>query len=110
MLTGEFGEGDDLVLVEAAEKNAIDLDCTKALFLSSRNSSLNFFEATRNPGDSSEGIRLDRIHTDRQPRQPCPFQFLRLSFQEMAVGRNGYVERLVVGIRAQLGQLADELG
>jgi hypothetical protein len=55
MRTGEFREEDDPVLVEAAEKNTIDLDWAKARFLSSYNSSSNFFEATRNSGDPSEG-------------------------------------------------------
>src|SRR5262249_19529994 len=62
--TGEFNEGNDLIIVETAEQHAIHLHRTEAGGLRSSNTREDAVIAAGYAGDAGEYVRVDRVHGD----------------------------------------------
>src|ERR1700742_4042710 len=61
----EAGEGDDLVVIEAAQQHAVDLDRPQPGALCGAQPGQHFLKAARHTGNTGEGYRVDRVHADR---------------------------------------------
>src|SRR4030095_12484597 len=85
LLAGEPGEADRLVIVDAANRHAIDLDRAQAGFDRGLNAvqHLRQFVAAR---EQREAGRRQRVETDRDALQSRVFEPLRAATQEMRVG------------------------
>ena len=107
----------DLVIVESAQQNAVDLDRSEADCLRLADARQNPVEAARNAGDRGEGLRVDGVHADGDAVQSGIFERLRQAFEQVAVGGEGDIEGDPAGAwgsigeigRAHLCQLTDHL-
>ncbi len=107
-----MGEGENLVVVEAAQQHAVDLDRAQAGSLRRADAGQHFAMAAGNAGDAVKGGCVHRIHAHRNPLQARVDESLRQAGQEMAVGGQRQVEGLVVGgsQQSQLPQHGGQVG
>ena len=101
----EAAEGGDLVVIEAAQQNAIDLHRIQPGALRGANSCQHALVGVGHAGDAGEALGIDRIHRNRDARKAGVGQRLRQLGQQMSVGGEGDVERLAFE-RLHAGQLA----
>jgi hypothetical protein len=109
VLTREFRERDDLVVVEATQQNAVHLDRAEPRCLGRNDPSLNFLEAVWDPRDSGERLRVHGVHTYCDSIEAGALQVRRVAFKKMAVRGESKVKRLLVRARAQLCEFADQV-
>ena len=91
----ELGEGFDLVVVEAAQQDAVDLDGAEAGVLGGADAVEDALEAAGNAGDAGEGFGVDRVHADGDAGEAGVFERRGEVCEQMAVGGEGDVERCV---------------
>src|SRR5262249_12357308 len=85
LLAGELGEADRLVVVDAANRHAVDLDRSQAGF----DRGVNAVEHLRQfvaSGEQREAVGRQRVETDREALQSGVFQRFDAAAQEVRVG------------------------
>ena len=107
LLAGKVGEGLDLIVVEAAEKNAVDLDRAESGRLGGADAADDCFEAAGDAGDTFKSSPIDGVHADGDAVQAGGGEGGGEGFEEMAVGGDGDVELFAVG-GAPDGEFADD--
>ena len=90
----EASEGGNLIVVEAAQQDAVDLHRIQADTLRRADSLEYALVSVRHAGDAREALGIDRIHGDRDTRQSGVGEWLRHLGQQMSIGGEGDVERL----------------
>src|ERR1700728_2407348 len=105
----EMGEGFDLIVVEAAQEDAVNFDAFEAGLLRGSDTSDYGGKTAGNAGDALEGGLIYGVHADSDAAEAGSFEGLGEAFQEMAVGGDGDVEGLA-GRCAPGCQCADHLG
>ena len=101
-------ERNDLVVVEAAQDDTINLHWSKSCLLRCLYPSLNFFEAVGNPRNTGKSVCIDSIHAYRYAAQACAFQPRCLILKQVTVRRHRQVERISAETCAQFRRLADQ--
>ncbi len=91
-VAGEVGEGFDLRIVEAAEKDAVDLDGAESGVLGGVDAVEDALEAVGDAGYSVKGFGVDGVHADGDAGEAGVFEGLREAGEVEAVGGEGDVE------------------
>ena len=94
LFAGETGETLDLVVVESAQKHAIDFERRKSRSARGANALEHHRKAARDPRDPFKDRRIHGVHAHRHPVEPGRFERARERLQQMAVGGESKVERL----------------
>jgi hypothetical protein len=108
-MTCSARENSDLVVVEAAQQDAVDLDGAEAGVLGGADAVADTLEAARNARDAGEGVWIDGVHAHGNAGEAGVLEWLGQRREEMAVGSEGDVE-WCGGVRGlELGGFADEV-
>src|ERR1700679_2928039 len=71
-ITRKAREGDDLVVIKAAQQHAVHLDRPQAGSLGGAHSGQHLFKAVRYPSNAGEGCGVDGVHADRGAAKAGP--------------------------------------
>jgi len=107
-MTGEVSKAFDLVVIEAAQQDAIDLERRETSSASGADAAQHGFKATGNASDALECRRIDGVHADGDALQARGFKRRCQRVEKMAVGGEGQVKR-VAGKGAKTSELLDKL-
>ena len=105
---GEAREALDLIVVEAAQKHAIDLEWRKPRRACCANTLENHRKAARDTRDLLEGRSIHGVHAHCDPVEPRRFERDGERFQQMAVSGQSKVERIACR-RTQARQFLNQL-
>ncbi len=105
---GEVGEAFDLVVVEAAEQDAVNLERSEAGFAGGAHAAQNGVEAAWDAGDALESGRVHRVHADSDAMEAGGAQRDGERLEQVAVGGESEIER-VAGLGAQAGEFLNHL-
>ena len=97
VLTGEVGEGFDLVVVESAEKDAVDFDGAEAGDLGGADAGEDGGVAAGDARDALEGGLIDGVHADGDAVESAGLEDGGEVGEEVSVGGEGEVEGLSGG-------------
>ena len=90
----EMGEAFDLVVVEAAQQNAIDFDTTEAGLLRGADAANDSGKASGDTGYALEGLLIDGIHADGDAAQAGFFEGFGQLFEQVAIGGDGEIQSI----------------
>jgi len=108
LLAGKVGESFHLIVVEAAQQDAVDFDRPQASFLRGANPANDRGKAAGDARDSLKCGLIHGIHADGNTMQASGGQRRGQFSKQVPVGRDGYVERLALG-RSPACEFADNL-
>ena len=96
-VAGELREGDDLVFVEAAQDDRVDLHGFEAGAFGGADAGDNRVVAIRDAGDAGEFVAVDRVHADGDAGEPGVFEWLGEVGEQMAIRGDGDIWALAGG-------------
>ena len=96
LVPSKHAEGNNLILIEAAHKHAIDFHRPQSNSPRRTNSRQHIIEPVGYSSDAGEAVRIDSVHADGDATQASILQWLRHLGKEMTVGGDSDVERFAV--------------
>ena len=108
LLAGKTAKGFHLVLVEAAQKHAVDLHRPQPHLPGRANPFQYLLVAALDARDAGKALRIHGVHADGDAPQPSLPQWHGHDGQQMPVGGQRQLRSVALG-GAQRGQLADQL-
>ena len=92
-MAGKAGKAFDLVVVEAAQQHAVDLERSQPGGARGANAAQDCFEAARNARNALEGGSIHCVHADGDAIEPSGLERRGQVFEQVAVGGERQIER-----------------